>query len=307
MKEGCRMILKRIILVLISITIIICTVTSYAETDPAEIQEEIIKTQSGESYTSIVEIGGKTYLIYAQNSPDWGNITAGKKADTKIKDALCAVFSLSNIIVNCVNEEDLDKIRSLTIKDIKFDTKTVAAHKGYKDKYKFVIQTNEDYIRYFPLCIANLASGNARISVGQIRSRGYYKKLFKTYDIEYKEVKSLKECIEYVEQGTMASVCTGGKLSPIAPKFGHYFVMAYADKSYVYFIDSLFRDHYEHDKNNIIEVIEPGVFRVKRENVKELAISGSKFVVWPKDNKTKYTKEKYEQVVKLSNKQIQKR
>ena len=301
------MMLKKIFIIIISTIMLFHSVVSVAETDPAEIQEEIIKTQSGESYTSVVEINGKTFLVYAQNSPDWGNISAGKKADTKIKDALCAVFSLSNIIVNSINSEELNEIRKLTINDIKFDTKTVTAHKGYKDKYKFIVQSEEDYIRYFPLCIANLASGNARVSIGQIRSRGYYKKLLKTYNIEYKEIKSLKECIEYVEQGAIASVCTGGKQSPIAPKFGHYFVMAYADSSYVYFLDSLFREQYEHDKNHIIEVIEPGLFRVSRSNVKDLAITGSKFVVWPKEGRTVYTKEMYEQIVKISNKQVQKK
>ena len=278
-----------------------------ADIDPALIQEELLKTQSGVSYTTINEINGKQYITYAQNSPDWGELTAGVKANTRIKSSFCAVFSLSNIIVNSVPYSELNTLNALMIREPCFDTKTVAHNKGYKQKYKFVVRSEEDYLRYYPLCLANLVSGNAKISVGETRSRGYYKRVLKEYGLQYTETKKMSECIEYVRQGAYASVCTGGTNSPIAPNFGHYFVMVYADDNYVYFLDSMFRDEYPKDKEHVIEILSPGLYRVAIENVNKLAITGTKIIVWPKANRTEYTKEMLEEAIKKSNENIPKR
>lgn len=286
---------------------VLTPVFGVADIDPAFIQEELLKTSPEVSYTAIHEINGKNYIVYAQNSPDWGKITAGVKGDAPIKTALCSVFSLSNIIVNCVPYKNLDAMLPLMIREPNFDTKTVAYNRGYNRKFKFVVNCLEDYLRYYPLCLANMISGNVRFSAGDVRSRGYYEKLLTQYGLEYVETQDLEECIELVRQGAMASVCTGGGGSPIAPNFGHYFVMASVDDEYVYFLDSVYRDKYKYDKKHVIEIVTPGVFRVTLENVTKLSISGSKFVVWPDENRTNYTDEMLEEAIRVSNEKIPER
>lgn len=296
--------------VLISCMLVLAILTpvlGVADIDPAFIQEELLKTDPDGSYTVVDEINGKNFLVYAQNSPDWGKMTAGKEANAPIRQALCAVFSLSNIIVNSVSYDNLDAMLPLMIRNPCFDTKTVAYNKGYNRKFKFVVDCQEDFLRYFPLCIANMISGNARFSTGDLRSRGFYKRILTQYGLEFQETQSLNECIEFVRQGALASVCTGGGSSPIAPNFGHYFVMAAVDDEYVYFLDSMFRDNYKYDKKGIIEIYAPGVFRVTMENVDKLSISGTKIIVWTSENRTEYTSEMLEEAIRISNEKIPER
>ena len=65
---------------------------------------------------------------------------------------------------------------------------------------------------------------------------------------------------------------------------------------YVYCIDSYCRDSYPYDREHLIEIVEPGVFRIPVDEVKYLCLHGTMFIVWPNSNNA-YTREDYDSII----------
>ncbi|MDO4484243.1 MAG: hypothetical protein Q4C54_07380 [Clostridia bacterium] len=73
----------------------------------------------------------------------------------------------------------------------------------------------------------------------------------------------------------MSIVSTGGTGSPYTGG-GHYMVAAAADDTYIYILDPYMKEDYSKtDKRHVIEVLEPGLLRVKIADWRSLALYGS--------------------------------
>ena len=259
----------------------------------AESEEEILRSRTG-TYNGIRSFCEKTYVYYAQNSPEWEKIGLGKKGS--VGGAMCAATALSNVIVNSVPYGELSRIRNITTTPVRIDTHNLAPGQGCATRLKFEIEQDCDYFRFLPLCLGNYASGNNGIGCTEPRNTGYYRQVLKAYGLDYATSKDLDLCIECIEEGAFVIVCTGGTASPIAPKAGHYFVLAAVKHGYVYCIDSYCRDSYPYDREHLIEIVEPGVFRIPVDEVKYLCLHGTMFIVWPSSNNA-YTREDYDSII----------
>ena len=62
-------------------------------------EEEAFRSRSA-TYNGIRSFCGKTYVYYAQNSPEWDKVGLGK--GNTVGGAMCATTALSNVIVNSV-------------------------------------------------------------------------------------------------------------------------------------------------------------------------------------------------------------
>ncbi len=271
-------------------------------TESGDLTEEWKLKSRNVSFNKVVTIKDKNFVLYAQNSPEYCDIQAGKSGSCTVGGSMCSAFALANVLINVVNYDDLEILKNIARSPIKIDTKSVMIGKGVREKDSFELTRNEDIFRYFPLALINIIGGN-NVGFGNgLGNTGSYKLFFQRMGIRFEKTKETKDCVEAVKNdGAMAVICTGSAASPIANQYGHYFVMAYVDGDRVYFLDSIMKNTYELDKYGIIYVQEPGVFWVDRENLKKLCLYGTKFIVYPNEDHTVYTQEDYDAYINLSN------
>lgn len=272
------------------------------EDDPNEKSEEWKLKGRNASFNKVVEINGRHYVVYAQNSPEYSEIKAGENGSTNVGGSTCSSFALANVLINTVNYDDLKLVREIARSPIKIDTKSVLIGKGIKEADSFELSRDEDLFRYFPLALINVIGGN-NVGYGNgLGNTGSYKTFFKKMNIRFEKAKKLEGCVDAVEnEGAMVVICTGSAASPIANQYGHFFVMASVKDNRVYFLDSMFRSIYKLDKDGIIFVQEPGVFWVDKENLGKLCIYGTSFIVYPNENRTEYTQKDYNELIEKSN------
>ena len=275
------------------------------EDDPDETSEEWKLKRRNASYNKVVEINGRHFVVYAQNSPEYSKINAGENSSTNVGDSSCSCFALANVLINTVNYDDLKLVREIARSPIKIDTKSVLIGKGIKEALSFELNRDEDLFRYFPLALINVIGGNNTSYGNGLGSTSTYKMFFKKMNIRFEKAKKLEGCVEAVENGAMVIICTGSAASPIANQYGHYFVMCSVVDNRVYFLDSMFRSTYKLDKNGIIFVQEPGVFWVDKENLNKLCIYGTSFIVYPNEDRTEYTQKDYDTLINKSNTKIE--
>ena len=88
----------------------------------AETEEEILKSR--ESWVKIVDVEGRSLLVYAQNSPEWADLymTENIKTNRRFGEAGCAVTALANATVNLIPMERLKAITEIMQSPVAFDS-----------------------------------------------------------------------------------------------------------------------------------------------------------------------------------------
>ena len=248
-----------------------------------ESEESILKSRS--SYTTTLSVNNRSLTYFAQNSPEWSDLRVSDESWRTMGESECSVLALANTLVNVLEPDQIPAILDLAKKPVMVDTKQAGYKGGYSKEYKFVIGTPDDIIRFLPLVIANITSGNNTFGFQDSFIVSSYKKFFKHFDLEYSLTSESAVCYDALAKGAMVIVCSGGSDSPIGPKFGHYFVLAGIDDEYVYCLDSIYRNKYPDDRKNVIELIQPGLFRYRIDNSRQMQMHGTKYIVYPARNK----------------------
>ena len=297
----CNLLLtKRVVSLLLIGMLVFAAPACFAEEEKGT-EEEKLKRRS-ESYNGVVDIEGDTFVIYAQNSPEYSELYIGAGYAKRVRDSACASCSLANIIVNVAAFEDLPLIRNISLFPIRIDTRNVSREQGIFERYSFEIKRNEDYFRYFPLCILNVTSSNNKGIGNRYNTAGYYREFFKCLDIENSTPYDIDEAVSAVERGeAIVGICIGGTNNPLSTKHGHYLTIAKVSGDKVYFLDSIFTDTYDKDHKGMIHVQQPGVFWVNKEDIHSIGIHGSLYIAYKKENRTVYDKERYTSLIELSN------
>lgn len=252
----------------------------YAEDGPFETQEDIIK--NAESYNRTIILNGQTYYYYAQNSPEWADMlsTEIKGDHHKFGESGCACSALANAIVNSVDQSSLVTIQDLILTPIRIDSKSLVRNRGLASRKRFLLSSEDDFFRYFPLCVANIAAGNNKIGSHAPRSTAIYSKMLDAFDIHYFKTYSNQECLSALHKGDYVIMCSAGSKSPFS-KNGHFILCIDIDDEYVYILDSYVRDRFPLDKHSILEIMQPGLIRVPTKNFDDLSISGTRFIISP--------------------------
>ena len=297
--------MKSVARILCLLFILLLASCAFAETPEGEAlsEEWILKGRTG-SPNRVVTIEGRNFVFYAQNSPEYEKIWVGDGYKTNIGQGTCACHALANTLVNSVLYEDLPKIRELALYPITIDTRNVLWNHGIREENSFAITRSEDFFRYLSLAITNIKGGNNRQDHGRAvspASAGWYTDMADLFGLTMTQTYDVWECVDAVEKGAMVIVCTGGADSIIANRFGHFFTMAYATEDRVYFLDSVVRDRYPLDAEGLIHIQEPGVIWVDRQNAGKLSLYGTKYIFYPAENRTEYTPELYDEIIRLSN------
>ncbi|MDO5022404.1 MAG: C39 family peptidase [Eubacteriales bacterium] len=292
---------KRIISMFLSLLMLIGSYASFAESEEQKLKQR-------ESYTRIIEVPGRKLVYMAQNSPEWADLIFSEKGAKQLKrfgESGCTPTAISLAILNMVPMEKLSLLSTPLKKPVQIDTKSITRDFGQKQGTRFLIETDEDYFRYFPAIVAGWACGNNNYSIKRPGSHSYYKTLLNLYGLKYFTTRDINECIEVIKKGGIVVTSSGGDKTPIAPKFGHYFLLVGADDEYVYIMDNYFRgdEGYPDDKKHLLEIVDHGIARFKIADTKKMGLN-LKFVICPNEDSPNYTEEDLERILNVSNSKV---
>lgn len=221
--------------------------------------------------------GVGTWMVYGQDDPLWDRMrfeVMNSSRKRPFGDGGCGPTSVAMAIANLVPAEKLPLIRQYAthpqgnvfcpccIGDLWCDQ----GHEPY------VLETPEEYLRYFPLAVADFALGNNTFGVqGRRDSYGtnmsYLNALCSVYGITVRSAKTLEGALPYLRRkDTMAIACVTGSYTPFT-RNSHFLVLARVTNEHIYVLDPLCRESYaELDPRGIVEIISPGLVRVRLED-----------------------------------------
>ena len=284
---------------LLSLMLALLSFPARADNAPAS-EEAIIKESYRTAYDRLITVNGKTWVFYAQNNPVMGKAYSRYPDRLRVGDSSCAPTALANAIVNSVPYESIDTIAQLLRRPMRIDSGIVQQYREFATKPKFYPEATCDYFRLLPLVIINYAMKNNNSGITDYRSTQYYPYILDAYGIPYDRNEDVSVCLEEIrDNGAIVITCTGTRDSPISQTVGHFFLLLTVDDEYLYCMDSFVRDEYPLDQKHWIEILEPGLFRVKLEDAEKLCLTGSKFIIHPLVQ-NQYTEETYRQIIEES-------
>lgn len=238
-----------------------------------ELDMDSRETRNG--YAGVVGVG--SWMIYGQNDPRWNRLIFEVPNSSRRRpfgDGGCGPTSIAMAIANLVPKEDLPKIREYALNPLGYVFCTCCIGNSWCDvgHVPYQLNTPDEYLRYFPLAVADFAMGNNTLGVqGRRDSYGtnmsYLDAICSIYGITVTRVRNLEEALPYLREGNNIAVCcTSGTYSPFTNS-SHFMVLARATDDYIYALDPLRRDSYETwDHYEVLELLTPGLVRVKLEN-----------------------------------------
>lgn len=248
------------------------------DADAPSVYVNQLEMDSRETVTRYVSINGVgRWLMYAQNDPLWKKLTfeaanSGKRRP--FGDGGCGPTAVAMAIANLVDKEDLPKLSAYASSPFgyRFCTCSVNDFWCSGKHLSYQLTTPDEFLRYFPLAIASFATGNnlwgvqGRVSNGFGTNMNYLNHLGEVYNLSVTKVNTAEEAVASLrDEGTIAIACTTGFGSPFTAT-SHFLVLAGADDDYLYVMDPLQRESYPTDSKEYLEIITPGLVRIRLEN-----------------------------------------
>ncbi len=248
----------------------------YATTQVAYVNKlEMDSRTTLNGYVSVENVG--EWMSYSQNDPIWDKLVFETQTSSRRRtfgDGGCGPTAVAMAIVNLVDKEALPKIAEYASSPygFRFCKCSVNDYWCSGKHLTYQLTTPDEYLRYFPLAVASFATGN---NVWGVQGRSdrfgssmrYLENLCSIFDISVTQTYQFDEAITFLQtEKTIAIACTSGYGSPFT-KTSHFLVLAGVDDEYLYVLDPLRRESYENlDRKNYLEIIEPGLVRIKLEN-----------------------------------------
>ncbi len=245
-----------------------------------------LELEKRETYTKTVNVPGYGEAVYyAQNDPTWYNLVyESKKSDKyrKLGQSGCGPTSLAMAIRNITDDEQIQRLLACPISDVGYSFCTCSVNEYYCNRkhIQIEIRTLEMEQKYLPVLLANFATGN---NLWKITSRSannggtdavFYEYVAHACSLDYSYTVDFGEMVQAVQNGAIAVTTTGGAYSPFTGG-GHYLTLIHVDNEYLYFLDPFYKEDYsKSDRNHVIEVLEPGLIRVKIKDTNQLYLFG---------------------------------
>lgn len=221
-------------------------------------------------------------MVYAQNDPLWASMRYESRSSGKHRlfgAGGCGPTSVAMAVANLVPAARLGDIYGYAKNALgyTFCSCSVNQYGCNKLHAQYQVQTEAEYLRYYPLVMASFATGNNMWDlVARTASAGtrlsFIKKIAWLYKLDLTVTTDNDEAIAAVANGSIAIVSLGSQ-NPLTGS-GHYAVLASADAENLYLLDPYRKDDYSQtDKGHILTQIAPGVLSVKRENARALYMS----------------------------------
>ncbi|MEA4999588.1 MAG: sortase [Candidatus Limiplasma sp.] len=221
-------------------------------------------------------------IVYAQNDPLWAGLryeAAGTNRRRTFGPGGCGPTSVAMAVVNLVPKERIADLFGYAKSSLGYTFCQDSVNQYYCNKQhaQYQVQTPDEYLRYYPLVMANFATGNnywgqVTRGSGTGTSLAFLKKIAYLYKLDLAVTQSNEEAIAAVENGALA-VASLGSSNPFTGG-GHYVVLASADADFLYYLDPYRKEGYsDTDRRGILTQIAPGVVRVPRDQIRATGAS----------------------------------
>ncbi|MBQ7455082.1 MAG: hypothetical protein IJS53_01455 [Clostridia bacterium] len=273
-----------------------------AHAEGAEHTEDEIYLKGLESTNRVVTVLGKTYLVFAQNSPEWGNLRSDNNLDNPayVNVSACVPFTIANVTVNAIPYEKLPLVTNVMRSVPRIDRYTASTYYGRKTSERFEIKENCDFLRYWPLLMVAIAAGNNQAYIDNPQSLFYVDVITRYFNIKLEECWILDDAMEALDQGALIMTNFHADVDSYGNAIGHYFVFVGRDEEYAYMLDSNFMREFPLPMGYYVELVEPGVERIRLENIYKVNL-GQMLILWPLEDFTPYTAERYQEILDESN------
>lgn len=228
--------------------------------------------------------GVGSWMVYAQNDPLWNRLVfeaPRSKRRRPFGDGGCGPTAVAMALANLVDEQELPKLNEFASQPYGYRFCTCSVNDFFCSgrHLSYRLKTPEQFLRYFPLAVANFATGNNIWGAqGRYDSFGtsmrYLQEVCSVYDVSVLQTTRMSEALAFLKnEGTIAVACTSGYTSPFTST-SHFLVLAGVDDTYLYVLDPYRRSHYnEVDEKDYLEILAPGVVRVTLKNALDCGIS----------------------------------
>ncbi len=288
---------KRLGACLAALLCILFVDAAYAEERAAE---RAIKARG--SCIRVVTFCGRTFLLFAQNAPEWAEMRMAGWGEDGVPKRFgrsgCVPAALANATANCLPWEQLARLQVLMRHPFWLSERYVNPYGIVKGEVPFTIVAEEDFLRFWPLALANLALGNNTFGYRNPQNPGFYRPTLEHLGLRYTISRDLSASLAAMEEGALVLTESSGGTSPFA-KGGHYLVLSAKDEEAVYLLDSYVRDDYPRDRAHILQILEPGVLRVQMDALPKLCL-GTQCIIWPQEGMDTLTGEALAEILKRS-------
>ena len=249
------------------------TYDTSAECDVVKVGLDSVETLNGPA--QVGPLG--TMMVYAQNDPIWDRMRYESSRNSTYRvfgGGGCGPTAAAIAIANLVPKERLPELASFTKDGLGALMCSCSVNRVYCNRIHvpYRIQTADEYLRYLPVVMADLAAGNNiwktlwRRTGSTGSNVGFLEYICDLFDLERISVKNLTDGLEMLKgkAGKGLLVCTALRKSPFTNS-SHFLVVAGVDDTYFYVLDPLRRDDYSStDKRGLVdEILAPGVVRIE--------------------------------------------
>lgn len=248
--------------------------------------------ESFSSYSRIIDvpnIGPVQY--YAQNDPSWTRMyyePNPTKYRRRFGEGGCGPTTAAMAIAKQLSADELPALLAHSfgsVKDFPFcscsvngefcDERYRRARYGTSDPnhHEYTPVSGEDFTQWLPVLCASYAAGNNDhgYQLRKMKENGteifLFNALADDYGLAYVGTREWDEALAALRSG--ASVITT-VTQGIFTNGSHYLFLAGADDEYLYIMDSDMRAQYRKDKHAYLEVLEPGLSRIRLENAPDI-------------------------------------
>ena len=237
--------------------------------------------------------GVGSFMVYAQNDPVYARLTFEVASSKKYRifgHGGCGPTAAAMILANLLTPEELTRLDQFTENGEGFYFCPCSVNQFHCQSYhvKYHPTKPEEFQRYLPILIGNMATGNNRWglkarSTNWGSSLNYLEKLADGFGLQIEKNTDLHETVaalqDHSKQRLALTCATWG--SPFTLS-SHFEVMCYADDEWVYFLDPLRDNNYAKNRTgSLIDVVAPGVVRIPLDKVYDCNISSYYIVERP--------------------------
>lgn len=243
--------------------------------------------EKGNNTRYITVPGRGETLFYAQRNPMFNRMIyeyRGSRTARIFGDGGCGPSATAAALMALLDPQDLTVLQQYTMNGEPFSVcqHTMNAWSCARCKERLQITAPEDYVTYLPVILASYACGNnpdkevwrrKSASLGGSGGTGmqflYSVCPHLSLSCVSPEDNSDASWLDQVGENTVA---VGMSASSPFTGSGHYVAVLWVDDEYIYMFDPMQPSSYskKHDKLRIIEVIEPGLVKVRRDEYRHL-------------------------------------
>ena len=256
------------------------------------VKRELDSRETVSGYQQVGTLG--TMMVYAQNDPVWEKMRYESETAEKFRNlggGGCGPLSVAIAVANLVPVEQLPKLKQHSANGFGtlFCTCSVNRYYCNRQHVPYLLETQEEYLRYLPIAMADFAAGNNewKIRSRYGNSRGtnmtFLQYVCEIYGLQMEVIKKLSPALERLKGHTGHGLVVCCALKGPFTTSSHYVVIAGMDEEYAYILDPLFRtqEEYTQDFFRVVEVLSPGVVRVKLEQIGDCSLVPTAYIENP--------------------------